>query len=255
MPRPDPNDDPLYRDPALAQFYDLENGWADDLDYCFELAADARSVLDLGCGTGQLAARLAEGPAGEHTVVGVDPAAAMLEIAQARPGGEGVAWVRSEAQALRLDRRFDLVLLTGHAFQVFLADDDQRSVLATIARHLAPNGRFIFDSRNPAAEAWREWGPAASRRAFAHPSLGAIEAWNEAAQDPATGIVTYETHYRVVASGALFSASSRIRFTDREVLAARLAEAGLAVERWLGDWRGGPFAPGSREIIPLGRLG
>jgi len=258
MPQPDPNDDPLYRDPALAQFYDLENGWADDLDYCFELAADARSVLDLGCGTGQLAARLAAGPAadlaGGRTVVGVDPAAAMLEIARARPGGDRVAWVQSEAQALRLDRRFDFVVLTGHAFQVFLADDDQRAVLATIARHLAPAGRFVFDSRNPAAEAWREWAPAASRRAFAHPDLGRIEAWNEAAQDPATGIVTYETHYRAVASGALFSAASRIRFTDKEVLAARLAEAGLAVERWLGDWRGGALAPDSREIIPLGRL-
>jgi SAM-dependent methyltransferase len=254
MPQQDPNDDPLYRDPALAQFYDLENGWADDLDYCFGLAADARSVLDLGCGTGQLAARLAEGPAGGRTVVGVDPASAMLEVARARTGGDGVTWVQSDAQALRLDRRFDLVLLTGHAFQVFLSDDDQRAALATIARHLAPAGRFVFDSRNPAAQEWREWGPEASRRILRHPSLGPVEAWNDAAQDPATDIVTYETHYRVVASGALFSASSRIRFTDREVLAARLAEAGLAVERWLGDWRGGAFAPDSREVIPLGRL-
>jgi SAM-dependent methyltransferase len=250
MPQQNPNDDPLYRDPTLAQFYDLENGWADDLDYCFGLAAGARSVLDLGCGTGQLAARLAEG----LDMVGVDPAAAMLEIARARPGGEGVTWVRSDAQALRLDQRFDLVLLTGHAFQVFLTDDDQRAALATIARHLAPAGRFVFDSRNPAAREWREWGPEASRRTVAHPSLGPIEAWNEATQDPATGIVTYKTHYRVVSSGELFSASSRIRFTDQQVLAARLEDAGLAVDRWLGDWRGGAFASDSREIIPLGRL-
>ena len=55
----EPTDDALYRDPDLAQFYDLENRWGPDLDYCQQLAADAGSVLDLGCGTGQLAASLA----------------------------------------------------------------------------------------------------------------------------------------------------------------------------------------------------
>ena len=79
-------DDRLYRDPALAQFYDLENGWAPDLDYCRHLAEDAASILDLGCGTGLFATRMADG----RRVVGADPAAAMLEIARNRPS-RGVA--------------------------------------------------------------------------------------------------------------------------------------------------------------------
>jgi len=44
----------------------------------------------------------------------------------------------------RLGRRFDLVVLTGHAFQVFLTDDDQRAVLSTIAEHLAPRRSIHF---------------------------------------------------------------------------------------------------------------
>ena len=242
-------DDPLYRDPALAQFYDLDNGWGPDLEYCLRLAEGVRSLLDLGCGTGRLAAKLAEG----RDVVGVDPADAMLHIARRRPGGARVTWVRSAAQALRLDRTFELVLLTGHAFQVFLTDDDQRAVLATIAAHLKPEGRFVFDSRNPAAAAWRDWTPKRSRRSLEHPTFGTVEAWNDASQDPTTGIVTYETHYRAVESGRLFSAASQIRFTGREALKARLSEAGLAVDEWLGDWRGGALEPASREIIPVGR--
>jgi len=239
MTQQDPSDDRLYRDPDLAQFYDLENGWAPDFNYCANLAADARSVLDLGCGTGQLAASLAE----SRDVVGVDPADAMLEVARARPGGEWVAWVHAEAQTLRLGRTFDLVVLTGHAFQVFLTEDDQRAVLATIAAHLDPAGRFIFDSRNPAAQAWRAWGPEESRRSLEHPRFGTVECWNDAAQDAATGIVTYETHYRVAESGQILSASSLIQFTARETLADLLEDAGLRVDEWLSDWRGGAYLP------------
>jgi SAM-dependent methyltransferase len=172
----DQSDDRLYQDPDLAQFYDLDNGWGPDLDYCLDFAKDAGSVLDLGCGTGQLAVRLAEG----RTVVGVDPAEAMLEIARRRPGGRRVVWVRSDARNLRLGRRFDLVLLTGHAFQVFLTDRAQEAVFSTIAEHLDPAGRFVFDTRNPAAKAWREWIPDRSRRHLVHPQLGDVEAWNDA---------------------------------------------------------------------------
>lgn len=250
MPHQETAEDRLYRDPDLARFYDPDNRWGLDLDYCRGLAKDARSLLDLGCGTGQLAASLADGRA----VAGVDPAAAMLEIARGRPGGERVAWVQSDARRVRLGRRFDLVVLTGHAFQVFLTGRDQEAVLSTIAEHLAPSGRFIFDTRNPAAEAWRAWTPELSGRRFEHPALGAVEAWNDAVHDPATGIVTYRTHYRIVESGESFSAASEIRFTPRKRVAAMLDAAGLEVDEWLGDWPGGPCEPSSPEIIPIGRL-
>ena len=243
-------DDPLYQNPDLAQFYDLVNAWGPDQDFCTALARDARSVLDLGCGTGQLAASLAGG----CTVFGVDPAAAMLEVARERPGGDTATWVHGDARTVRLGRRFDLIILTGHAFQVFLTEEDQRQALATVAAHLAPEGRFVFDSRNPAAEEWREWVPGESEHWIEHPKFGAVKSWNDATHDAATGIVTYETHYRVVESGRVFSASSKIRFTPREAIAEMLEDAGLAVDEWLGGWAGEPWTPASPEIIPLGRL-
>jgi ubiquinone/menaquinone biosynthesis C-methylase UbiE len=243
-------DDPLYDDPDLASFYDLENGWGADFDFCARLATEARSVLDLGCGTGELAAALSA----TCEVVGVDPAAAMLAVARQRPGGARVTWLEADARDVRLGRRFDLVLLTGHAFQVFLTPEDQRAVLSTIARHLTPRGRFLFDSRNPGAEAWLNWTPERSRRSLAHPAFGEVEAWNDAGHDAASGIVTYETHYRVVADGRHLAARSQIRFTPQEELEELIREAGLHATRWLGDWQGSLWTPASREIIPLGGL-
>ena len=246
------DEDRLYHDPALADFYDLENGWerAPDLDYCRTLAVDAASVLDLGCGTGELAVALAGG----RSVVGVDPAPAMLEIARAKPGADGVDFVEGDARTLRLGRRFDLVVLTGHAFQVFLTPEDRGAALTTIAAHLAPGGRFIFDSRNPACREWEEWGPEGSMRLVEHPRFGTVAAWNDVAQDPATGIVTYGTHYEIRATGKRLSAASRIAFPEKAELAALITDAGLRVERWLGDWEGTEWQDGAKELIPLGTL-
>lgn len=246
------DEDRLYHDPALADFYDLENGWdrSPDFAFCRALADGAESILDLGCGTGELAVALSDG----RIVVGVDPAPAMLEIARAKPGAEHMDFVEGDARTLRLGRRFDLVLLTGHAFQVFLTIEDRRAALATIAAHLAPGGRFIFDSRNPACREWEEWGPEDSMRLVDHPRFGAVSAWNDVAFDPATGIVTYGTHYEIRATGQRLSAASRIAFPEKAELDMLIAEAGLKVDRWLGDWEGSEWQPGAGEMIPLGTL-
>lgn len=222
-----------------------------DFDYCINFAKDAGSVLDLGCGTGQLATALAR----QRSVTGVDPAPAMLDIARRRAGGESVDWVEADARKVRLGRRFDLVLLTGHAFQVFLTSKDQEAVLDTIAAHLAPGGRFIFDTRNPAAEEWLEWTPERSERELEHPGLGTTKAWNDFRRDPASGIVTYSTYYEIPDGGRrMLSAESKIAFPTRENLEGMMEQSGLVVEEWLGSWRGGPFGPASPEIIPIGRL-
>ncbi len=242
--------DRLYRDPQLARLYDLDNaGPRADFEFCRRLAERADSVLDLGCGTGELAASLAPG----SRVVGVDPAAAMLTVARDRPGGQRVEWVEADARSLRLGQRFALVMMTGHAFQTLLWPEDRLAALETIAAHLAPGGRFVFDTRNPAVEEWREWTPQNSTRTFEHARFGVVRAWGDVWQDAVTGIVTYQTHYRF-ADGRHISAASQIAFPSKGELGAGMQEAGLAVQRWLGAWDGSPWDAGQPEIIPLGRL-
>lgn len=80
-------------DPRLAALYDIECAGRWDHDFYLALAAelDAKSVVDIGCGTGVLAVDAAESG---RSVLGVDPAGAMLDIARTRPGGERVDWIR-----------------------------------------------------------------------------------------------------------------------------------------------------------------
>jgi 2-polyprenyl-3-methyl-5-hydroxy-6-metoxy-1,4-benzoquinol methylase len=85
--------DAIFAEARLADIYDLVEGERDDLDHYLAMATeyDARSVLDVGCGTGTLACLLADRGI---EVVGVDPAAASLDVARAKPG---LSPVRSES--------------------------------------------------------------------------------------------------------------------------------------------------------------
>lgn len=240
--------DALYHDPALAGFYDADNPKASSDAACLALAAGRRRVLDLGCGTGRLAVALAAGGA---QVVGVDPAAAMLDIARARPGGERVRWVEADARRLDLGQRFDLIVMTGHAFQVFLDAADRAAVLTGIAAHLAPGGLAVFDSRNPLRAEWREWTPEQTEEIIEHPLHGPCRRWDEVAFDAATAICTYRTSYRRLRDGQLFSADARIAFPERAEIEAAIAAAGLRVQALWGDWQRAPCTAQSPQIIPL----
>ena len=104
--------------------------------------ADARCVLDIGCGDGQIS-RLAVA-LGAERVVGVDPTWNQVSIAQQRGGG--AAFARSGAAALPFpDASFDAVV----ACLVFEHIRDVDEAIAEVARVLQPGGRFCFFLNHP----------------------------------------------------------------------------------------------------------
>ena len=102
-----------------------------------------RWVLDVGCGTGQLAARLRREVPGVH-VVGCDFSRGMLR--QARRRDRRVPWVQGDAARLSFrDGGFDAVVST-EAFHWF---PDGRRALAEMRRVLRPEGRLLLAVVNP----------------------------------------------------------------------------------------------------------
>ena len=138
--------DGIFSDPRLAAVYDAFNPPGEDTAFYLRLAGtELKRILDVGCGTGHLACALAERG---HAVTGLDPAAGMLAVARGRPGSNRVRWIQGDARSAVLGERFDLAIMTGHVFQVFLEDADVRAVLQTVRRHLAPGGRACLRNRN-----------------------------------------------------------------------------------------------------------
>ena len=114
-------DELQYNDSRLAELYDTLNEWGEDNAFYMQTAGTMPvRILDAGCGTGLLAVALAR--AG-HTVVGVDPAGAMLRVAQDRPDNHLVQWRQSTLQAFHNETLYDLIIMAGNAFQVFLTDE------------------------------------------------------------------------------------------------------------------------------------
>jgi len=241
-----------YNQPELADLYDDENVWDASAEFYLDLAkrTGAKTLLDLGCGTGTVTRGIAA-TAGCRAV-GVDPAAPMLAVARRNTTSEPVEWIEADARKVRLGRQFDLIIMTGHAFQAFVTKKDQAALLATIAAHLAPEGHFAFDTRNPAAREWLEWTPELSRRVVETERFGPVDIWNEQRMDAVTGILDVVEHYEIVKSGKRLRSDFRLRFSTEAELARAIAAAGLAIESWFGDWNRALFAADAREIIVVG---
>lgn len=238
---------PIYTDPRLAAVYEALNAaGADDAFYLDLAGAEPRAILDVGCGTGRLACLFA---ARGHSVTGVEPSAAMLDIARARCGAEGVTWINTPAAELSLETRFDLIVMTGHVFQVFLPDAEISSALRNLHYHLSPKGQLAFESRNPLSKKWEHWTPAETARTVDVPGFGDIHV-HHATGSVGGELVTYETHF-VFPNGDHVTAADTLRFVGRDHLAELLTDSGFSQVIWYGDWDGSPFTPASPEIIAV----
>jgi SAM-dependent methyltransferase len=148
--------DATFADPRQAVLYDFFNGDRSDLEAYVRIAheVEAQRVVDVGCGTGSLAVRLA---ARGFSVTGVDPAVASLDVARAKPRGALVTWVHGDATSLVGIEAADLAVMTGNVAQVFVADEDWYATLGAIRTCLRPGGWFVFETRRAEVRDWETW--------------------------------------------------------------------------------------------------
>jgi len=221
-----------YQDPQLVALYELDSGWSVDRDYYLALAKTAAMrILDLGCGTGLLCRAFARQG---HSVTGVDPSAEMLRIGQAKDSQNQITWLQSTAQNLSCTQTFDLIIMTGHAFQVLLSEADLHATFAAVKRCLANTGQFVFESRNPDFD-WASCWDYALDLQLAHQSIQETRRLL-AFQDQ---LMRFELAYQFPAQR--LTSISHLRFWSRTEIESYLLQAGLQPTQCLGDWNGDPF--------------
>ena len=119
-----------------------------------EARASGGPVLDLGCGTGRVAIPIAQAGV---PIVGLDNSARMLRTARAKArrlelSADLLRFVHGDMRTFGLKRKFNLVIIPFRSFLLLLSVAEQRQALATIKRHLAPDGRLIFSAFVPDLE-------------------------------------------------------------------------------------------------------
>jgi len=160
----------------------------------------------------------------------------MLDIARRNDPRGCVTWVHADARTLALSDGFDLALMTGHVFQIFVDDADIAAVLATARRHATA---FAFDTRNPLARGWERW------QGWVRTVPGATVRYEVRAI--AGDIVHLVTRHEL--DGGVVATESALRFLAADDVIARVRAAGFATVAAYGDWDGSPFADASPEII------
>ncbi|MGP4111858.1 class I SAM-dependent methyltransferase [Streptomyces sp. 4N509B] len=242
----------VFADPHYAACYDafFPAKERDDFRFYLPRVMAARSVLDVGCGTGVL---LHDARAAGHTgrLVGLDPAEGMLTRARRRTD---VEWVLGDLRSVSFDDPFDLVVMTGHAFQELVTDEELRAALAAVRTALADGGHFAFETRNPAARGWEHWE---SEYALSVPDptgLPGLVRLSIHAETPVTGDVVHSvTRLTGPAWPGLVSSRSALRFLDAAAVTSFLAEAGLEVVERYGDFDRSPLTAASPEIVTVAR--
>ena len=227
-----------YAIPELAAGYDADSRGRRDLDFYLSLAAEigAGRVADIGAGTGLLCSLLA---GRGHEVIGVEPERTMLAIAERQEHAASVSWVHGTAENLPAGWA-DLVLMTGHVAQYFLDDAAWATAAEQAGRALRPGGRLAFETRNPAAEAWRTWSTAGR-------SAGQGTVRTEVRRNG--DLITHIDRW--TRGDTSWTTTETLRFPSREDILAGLESAGLMVGCTWGDWDRSPVSADCPEWIFL----
>ena len=240
--------DPIYDDPRLARLYDPLDPDRSDLEAYAALVVElgGGAVLDVGCGTGTFACLLA---GRGHEVVGVDPSAASLEVARAKPLAERVTWVLGDATTLP-PLQVDVATMTANVAQVFLTDASWAATLDGVRASLRPGGHLVFETRVPEREAWRGWTPEETRTVVDVPGNGRVEAWCEVL-DVTGDLVRFRWTHLLGEERTAVVSDSVLRFRGRAELERSLTAHSFIVD----DMRDAPDRPGRELVVVASRAG
>jgi SAM-dependent methyltransferase len=200
-----------------------------------EARAAGGRMLELACGSGRIAVPLARSGV---EVVGLELGADMLKVLAKRLEPEPaevrarVVPVQGDMTDFDLGERFGLIVLGATSICLLHTPEARERMFAAVARHLRPDGRFLFDFTVTTPEILRLQDaelvtvPAVSERFKRFTMIG--RRWD---QDANVQIVNFYSEI-VAHDGATrrFLSSTEKAVLDRDELVGELERAGLALE-------------------------
>jgi predicted acetyltransferase/predicted RNA methylase len=139
--------------------YDNRDNLIDDILFYNEYALKTGGqVLELGCGTGRVALRLAESG---FKITGLDLSDSMLKIFNEKLKDlsyrDNITLVKENMAKFDLREKFELIIAPFRAFQALTEEEDIVSCLSCVKEHLSDKGLFILNVFRPNKELDEDW--------------------------------------------------------------------------------------------------
>ena len=241
-----------FTDPPNYDIEEEERSAARIAFYCELAKRVGGPVLEIACGSGLVTIPIA---ATGLDVTGVDLALPMLEHARKKAEAQGlkVRWVEADARSFDLGAKYQFILLTGNAFQAFLRREDQEALLGSVRWHLAPQGIFAFETRNPFGHDLDTHPEEEFDQSYVSVEGFRVSVSFTQAYDPVAQVM-YWTSYRRWNDGARDHQKEThiaCRFTHPQELEALLRYNGFQTVEQYGYWDQTPLSAGSPSIISI----
>ena len=247
----------LYTDPELydSLFPNAGSGVIDDAVrrerilasekfYLEEARRAGGQVLEMACGSGRLTIPIAQSGI---DIVGADLSRSMLERARvkARQAGVTVRLVEADMRQFDLREKFAAILIPGNSLLHLETVDHWKRCLACVAKHLAPDGRLIFDiSKWDIALLAR---PAGER--FPALTSGNITIEESASYDAARQVREITWHFSTPEQRDYRVIAYRLRVVFPQELPLLLESAGFQLDARYGEFTREQFASSSPRQV------
>ncbi len=199
-------------------------------------------VLDLCCGQGRHAVRLAKRG---FRVTGLDLNRDYLELARraAEAGNVALETVPADMRAIPFESRFDAIINMYSSFGYLESEAEDFKVLESVAKALSPSGRLLLDMLN------REWAVANYIQNDWHSGTDGTLYVERRDLDLATS----RMHVRFIVidpnGGRRESVGHIIRLYTLTEMARLLERVGLGMTTVFGGFDGEPYAIDTRRMI------
>lgn len=238
--------------------YDIEEGErsTERIAFYCDLAREfGGPVLEIACGSGLVTIPIA---AQGLDVTGLDLAHSMLEQARRKAERQSlnIHWVEADARSFDLGRQFRFILLTGNAFQAFLRREDQEALFSSVKRHLASDGVFAFETRNPSGHDLSNQPEEEFDQSYTSVEGYQVSVSFTQRYEPTEQIMYWTSFRRWNDSVRDHKKETHIacRFTHPQELKSLLHYNGFQIIEQYGHWNREPVAASSPSLITLCRI-
>ncbi|MDV6250520.1 class I SAM-dependent methyltransferase [Vibrio sp. EA2] len=235
--------------------YDAQygNSYAGEISFFQDLISHqkALSLLDVCCGTGLVTIPLSRKLS--H-VVGIDFSGSMIDFAKYKSSNiSDIAFYEMDAADFNLETVFDLIVMTGNAFQAFISDADFSSMLNNINSHMHAESLFVFDSRLPCSEHFETTSSHEHWSSYKSPTGENVDVYGLDSRHPQLNNTMLHHVRREYENGEQYHSYIELKYRSIDEIVKGLERNGLQLVEYYADWKKTPLTETSTSFVGVVR--